>query len=172
VDAEPVAFWRWIDVRCHDVNELRNLLTMADLERHVVRLHLDMTVSLSEESEVERILRDLEGTDATHGRAGVLVVDTSTCGCNPALETPFLTIYLLCSGTLLHDWTGLLPMQRTNPTNRGRLARSRTFTNCCRATTLPLEVAYETLLSASFESRCDTGYGDRVRSRPQRPLWT
>jgi hypothetical protein len=36
-----------------------------------------MTVSLSEESEVERILRDLQGTDATHGRAGVLVVDRS-----------------------------------------------------------------------------------------------
>ena len=39
----------------------------------MVRLHLDMTVSLSEESEVERILRDLRGTDATHGRAGVVV---------------------------------------------------------------------------------------------------
>ena len=25
VDAEPVAFWRWIDVRCRDMNELRNL---------------------------------------------------------------------------------------------------------------------------------------------------
>jgi hypothetical protein len=34
-----------------------------------------MTVSLAEESEVERILRDLQGTDATHGRVGVLVVD-------------------------------------------------------------------------------------------------
>ena len=34
-----------------------------------------MTVSLSEESEVERILRDLRGTDATHGRVGVLVED-------------------------------------------------------------------------------------------------
>jgi DNA repair exonuclease SbcCD nuclease subunit len=68
---EPVAFWRWIDVRCRDMNELRSLLTTPDLDRHVVRLHLDMTVSLSEESEVERILRDLQGTDATHGRAGV-----------------------------------------------------------------------------------------------------
>jgi len=172
VDAEPVAFWRWIDVRCHDVNELRNLLTMSDLERHVVRLHLDMTVSLSEESEVERILRDLEEPmRRTAARASSWWIPP-TCGCNPALETPFLTIYLLCSGTPLHDWTGLLPMQRTNPTNRGRLARSRTFTNCCRATTLPLEVAYETPMPASFESRCDTGYGDRVRSRPQRPLWT
>jgi hypothetical protein len=32
-------------------------------------------VSLSEESEVERILRDLRGTDATHGRVGVLLED-------------------------------------------------------------------------------------------------
>jgi DNA repair exonuclease SbcCD nuclease subunit len=77
VDAEKVAFWRWLDVRCRDMNDLRNLLTTLDLERHVVRLHLDMTVSLSEESEVERILRDLRGTDATHGRAGVVVEDRS-----------------------------------------------------------------------------------------------
>ena len=75
VDAEPVAFWRWIDVRCRDMNELRSLLTTSDLDRHVVRLLLDMTVSLAEESEVERILRDLRGTDATHGRVGVLVED-------------------------------------------------------------------------------------------------
>ena len=75
VDHEPVAFWRWIDVRCRDMNELRSLLTTPDLDRHVVRLHLDMTVSLSEESEVERILRDLRGTDATHGRVGVLIED-------------------------------------------------------------------------------------------------
>jgi hypothetical protein len=75
VDAEPVAFWRWIDVRCRDMQELRALLTTPDLDRHVVRLHLDMTVTLSEESEVERILRDLRGTDATHGRVGVLVED-------------------------------------------------------------------------------------------------
>jgi hypothetical protein len=34
-----------------------------------------MTVSVAEESEVERILRELQGTDATHGRAGILVVD-------------------------------------------------------------------------------------------------
>ena len=27
VEAEPVAFWRWIDVRCRDMNELRRLLT-------------------------------------------------------------------------------------------------------------------------------------------------
>jgi hypothetical protein len=36
-----------------------------------------MTVTLAERSEVERILRDLGGTDATHGRAGVVVEDLS-----------------------------------------------------------------------------------------------
>jgi DNA repair exonuclease SbcCD nuclease subunit len=77
VDAEKVAFWRWLDVRCRDMNDLRNLLTTPDLDRHVVRLHLDMTVTLAERSEVERILRDLGGTDATHGRAGVVVEDLS-----------------------------------------------------------------------------------------------
>jgi len=75
VDSETVGFWKWIDVRCRDMNELRALLTKPDLDRHVVRLHLEMTVSLSEESEVERILRDLRGTDATHGRVGVLLED-------------------------------------------------------------------------------------------------
>jgi len=62
-------------VWCRDLHELRSLLTTPDLERHVVRLHLDMTVSLPEESEVERILRDLRGTDATHGRVGILIED-------------------------------------------------------------------------------------------------
>lgn len=83
VEAESVAFWRWIDRRCRDINELRTLLTTHDLDRHVVRLHLDMTVSLAEESEVERILRDLQGTDATHGRAGVLLVDRTNLRLQP-----------------------------------------------------------------------------------------
>ncbi|HEV7509576.1 MAG TPA: DNA repair exonuclease [Thermoanaerobaculia bacterium] len=75
VEEAPVAFWQWIDKRCRDMNELRALLTLQGLERQVVRLHLDMTVSLAEESELARILRELEGTSATHGRAGILVVD-------------------------------------------------------------------------------------------------
>ncbi len=77
VDAERVAFWRWTDALCRDMNELRRVLTTKNLEQHVLRLRLDMTVSLSEESELERIVRDLHGTEATHGRAGVLIVDRS-----------------------------------------------------------------------------------------------
>ena len=70
-----MAFRRWLDLHCRDLNELRRVLTLTDLDRHVVRLHLDMVVSLSEETEVDRIVRDLEGTNATHGRAGVLLVE-------------------------------------------------------------------------------------------------
>lgn len=77
VSPERVAFWQWIDVRCRSLSELRALLTMSELERHVVRLHLNMAVSVAEESEVERIVRELQGTDASHGRAGIILVDRS-----------------------------------------------------------------------------------------------
>jgi DNA repair exonuclease SbcCD nuclease subunit len=73
VSTEKVASWTWSDVLCRDMNDLRSLLSRPGLERHVVRLHLDMMVSLAERHEVERILRDLRGTDATHGRVGVLL---------------------------------------------------------------------------------------------------
>lgn len=77
VSPERVALWRWIDVKCRDLNELRALLTRPELERHVVRLHLDMAVSVAEESEIERIIRELQGTEAAHGRAGIILVDRS-----------------------------------------------------------------------------------------------
>jgi DNA repair exonuclease SbcCD nuclease subunit len=77
VQSEPVAFWRWQDIECRDMTALRNVLTIPELQRNVVRLRLSMTVSLKEESEVERILSELRGTDAAHGRAGVLLEDRS-----------------------------------------------------------------------------------------------
>jgi DNA repair exonuclease SbcCD nuclease subunit len=77
VDAERVAFWRWRDVRCRDMNDLRDLLSTADLDRCVLRLRFDMAVSLAENSAVGKILRDLRGTEAAHGRAGILVEDRS-----------------------------------------------------------------------------------------------
>ena len=89
VEAEPVGFWRWLDVRCRDMNQLRTLLTTPDLDRHVVRLRLDMSVSLSEENEVERILRELQGTDAAHGRAGILLVDKTDLRLQPGSDGIF-----------------------------------------------------------------------------------
>lgn len=83
VDSESVGFWKWTDVRCRDLTALRNLLATADLDRCVVRLHLDMTVSLAEQSEVERILGELRGTEATHGRIGILVEDLTNLRLQP-----------------------------------------------------------------------------------------
>jgi hypothetical protein len=60
------------------MNDLQSLLSRPGLERQVVRLRLDMTVSLSERHEIDRILRDLRGTDATHGRVGVLLEASSS----------------------------------------------------------------------------------------------
>jgi hypothetical protein len=77
ISREPVGYWRWLDVRCRTLNELRALLTTPDLERHVVRVHLDLSVSVAEESEVQRIVREIEGTDAAHARAGVVLIDRS-----------------------------------------------------------------------------------------------
>jgi hypothetical protein len=57
------------------MKELRELLTRKHLEQHVVRLHLDMVVTLAEETELRRILGELKGTEAAIGRAGILVVD-------------------------------------------------------------------------------------------------
>ena len=75
VEEAPVGAWNWIDVRCRDMKELRDLLTRKNLMQHVIRLHLDMVVTLAEETELRRILGELKGTEATIGRAGILVVD-------------------------------------------------------------------------------------------------
>jgi DNA repair exonuclease SbcCD nuclease subunit len=74
VEEAPVASWSWIDVHCRDLQTLRDL-QRQDLARSVVRLRLDMAVTLAEESELALILQNLEGTEATHGRAGILTVD-------------------------------------------------------------------------------------------------
>src|SRR4029079_2071494 len=89
VESERVGFWRWLAVWCRDMNQLRSLLTTPDLDRHVVRLRLDMSVSLSEQNEVERILRELQGTDAIHGRARILLVDNSDLHLQPGSDGIF-----------------------------------------------------------------------------------
>ena len=89
VTAESVAFWRWVDVNCRNLNELRNLLIKPDLERHVVRLHLDMVVSVAEQSEVERIVNELQGTDASHGRVGVLLLNSENLRLEPGSAEAF-----------------------------------------------------------------------------------
>jgi DNA repair exonuclease SbcCD nuclease subunit len=89
VEAERVAYWSWLDVRCRDLAELRSVLTTPNLDRTVLRLHLDLAVSLTEASEVERIVRDLQGTDAQCGRAGIVLVDRTRFRLLPSASGAF-----------------------------------------------------------------------------------
>jgi hypothetical protein len=56
------------------VAELERLRT-EDLRDCVVRLTLSMEASLAEFERIEKILIELKGNEATHGRAGVLQVN-------------------------------------------------------------------------------------------------
>lgn len=50
-------------------------LCARDLSQHVLRLVFEMRARVDELDAVERILVELEGTEALHGKVGVLQVD-------------------------------------------------------------------------------------------------
>jgi DNA repair exonuclease SbcCD nuclease subunit len=93
----PVARWRWRDETIRDLPALRALAS-EDLHSTVLRLSFDIEVDLRERDEIERILDDLEGNEARHGRAGVLDADrtgiriwiTSVTGAFPPNLPPVL----------------------------------------------------------------------------------
>jgi hypothetical protein len=49
----------------------------VDRTRQVLRLKVEMSIPANEYEEAEKILRELKGTEATHGRVGVLQLDRS-----------------------------------------------------------------------------------------------
>lgn len=75
VQPEPVATWIWEEQVVSSMTGLRQLRARTDLDRRVLRLRVEMCVPAPEYEEAERILEDLEGTVAKHGRVGVLQLD-------------------------------------------------------------------------------------------------
>jgi DNA repair exonuclease SbcCD nuclease subunit len=75
VKAERVARWTWEEKHVTTLDELRELARRTDLADRVLRLRVEMRVSAPEYDEAERLLEDLEGTAARHGRVGVLDLD-------------------------------------------------------------------------------------------------
>ncbi|MEM7199160.1 MAG: DNA repair exonuclease [Planctomycetota bacterium] len=71
---ERVATWRWAERTVTDLAGLRAVRDAEDLTRTVLRLTLDLALPPAEFDEAERILRELRGTEAAHGRVGVLQV--------------------------------------------------------------------------------------------------
>jgi DNA repair exonuclease SbcCD nuclease subunit len=70
----PVARWRWRQETIRSLAVLR-ALAAEDLRSTVLRLFFDLEVDLRERDEVERILGELAGNEAKHGRAGILDAD-------------------------------------------------------------------------------------------------
>jgi DNA repair exonuclease SbcCD nuclease subunit len=81
IQQHPVARWHWRDERCTTLDELE-MLCGQDLKDSVLRLTLAMDVSVSELERVEAILDELKGTEAAHGKAGVLQVDLTSLELN------------------------------------------------------------------------------------------
>jgi DNA repair exonuclease SbcCD nuclease subunit len=71
---ERVARWTWRDERVTSMAQLRNLAS-EDLASTILRIHLDLTVSIAEHDEVAGVIRALGGTLASHGRAAALIED-------------------------------------------------------------------------------------------------
>ncbi len=72
---ERVGRWRWRDETLQDMASLRRLHESAS-PQDVLRLRLDLAVTIQERHEVEQILAELRGTEAISPRAGVVEVDT------------------------------------------------------------------------------------------------
>jgi DNA repair exonuclease SbcCD nuclease subunit len=74
IERISVGRWTWREETCTDLASLERMRDSDGLATTVLRLNLDMTVSLAEYERVETILTELKGTTAAHGRAGVLEV--------------------------------------------------------------------------------------------------
>jgi DNA repair exonuclease SbcCD nuclease subunit len=71
-----VGRWTWRDESVTSLESLRRLAS-EDLLTTVLRLRLDMVVSVADERSVDQLTRQLKGDDANSGRAGAFVLDRS-----------------------------------------------------------------------------------------------
>ena len=130
---------------------------------------LDMAVSLSEENEVERILRDLQGTEATHGRAGILLVDRA----HLRLQVGSANVFPDDLPPVLKDTIARLDQIIEDAEDEAeklrRRVRSRTSTSCCNAEDLP-EQHDEDPPAAREGLRGDPRSRHRFRPGLERPL--
>jgi DNA repair exonuclease SbcCD nuclease subunit len=90
VREEPVAFYTWEIATIGSLEQLEQLCA-RDLSQHVLRLVFEMRARVDELDAIERILVELEGTEALHGKVGVLQVERAglvleTSGLEDALE--------------------------------------------------------------------------------------
>jgi DNA repair exonuclease SbcCD nuclease subunit len=72
VRRETVGRFRWVAARCESIESLRSLESLPELDKTVLKLELDLAVSLAEEAELEQILRRLRTDELMQGKVAVL----------------------------------------------------------------------------------------------------
>ncbi len=89
IEKHAVGRWVWKEERYTDLASLRRLRDRDDLDRTVLRLNVDMSVTLQEYDEVNSILNELKGTTAAHGRVGVMQIDRTRLSLAPTSVDEF-----------------------------------------------------------------------------------
>lgn len=128
VRKERVALWTWEQREIGTLAELRQFVRRTDLGDKVLRLRIAMRVSAPEYDEAERLLEDLSGNAARHGRAGVLELDRD------ALELETGTIQQHCDGLPDVLRSAVLRLKAAAETSEQRAAAERALFHLYRAT--------------------------------------
>ena len=120
VQKERVAYWTWEQARVDSLDELRALARRSDLHNRVLRLHVEMRVAAPEYEEAERLIEELVGTDAKHGKVGILELDRSEL----TLDTDSVASYCASLPQVLQSAIERLRAKVENPEERAAAERA------------------------------------------------
>lgn len=118
VRRETVGRFRWVAARCHSMESIRGLKARSGLEETVLKVELDLAVTLKEEAELEQVLRELVGDDAMEGLAAIVQLDRKRV----ELTTGDLDELLPRLPSVLRATVKRLREQAVNDTDEGVLA--------------------------------------------------
>jgi DNA repair exonuclease SbcCD nuclease subunit len=76
VRQEAIARWKWSRETCRSLEAVRELMARDDLNTMVLKLTLDLKVTVKERHELEQLLVELKGSTACHGKVGILRIDS------------------------------------------------------------------------------------------------
>jgi DNA repair exonuclease SbcCD nuclease subunit len=117
---ERVAYWTWEEARACSIVELRTLVRRGDLHNRVLRLSVEMRVTAPEYEEAERLLEELVGTDAKHGKVGVLELDRAQL----TLDTDSVARYCSTLPAVMQAAVERLRLVAENPGERAAAERA------------------------------------------------
>jgi DNA repair exonuclease SbcCD nuclease subunit len=117
---ERVAHWTWEETRVDSIDALRELVRRSNLHNRVLRLLVEMRVPAPEYEEAERLIEELVGTDAKHGKVGVLELDKNQL----TLDTDSVASYCAALPPVLQAAIERLRTAAENPGEREAAERA------------------------------------------------